>query len=112
MNDFKIVVVEGAFASSVALTLDILSTAAILAKRLGIAAPRWQVCGLSTDRVPLGQGMHIFLQPLVTDADDRSCWIIPGIGIADVALIEQRLQQPDITSLVPALQAHIRAGVP
>ena len=110
MNDFKIVVVEGAFASSVALTLDILSTAAILAKRLGIAAPRWQVCGLSTDRVPLGQGMHIFLQPLVTDADDRSCWIIPGIGIADVALIEQRLQQPDITSLVPALQAHIRAG--
>jgi AraC family transcriptional activator FtrA len=54
--------------------------------------------------------MHILVQPLVTSPDDRSCWIIPGIGIADVALIEQRLQQPDIALLVPALRAHMRAG--
>ncbi|WP_018930313.1 GlxA family transcriptional regulator [Pseudomonas umsongensis] len=110
MNDFTILVVPGAFASSVALTLDILSTAAVLAQRLGSAVPRWQVCGVNTDCVTLGHGMQIAVQPLAINPDDRSCWIIPGIGVADAPMIEHRLQQADIALLVPALRAHVQAG--
>lgn len=110
MNDFTILVTPGAFASSVALTLDILSTAAVLAQRLGTAVPRWQVCGLNTDCVTLGHGMQLAVQPLAISPDDRSCWIIPGIGVADVHMIEHRLQQADIALLVPALRAHVQAG--
>ncbi|CAK9890017.1 MULTISPECIES: GlxA family transcriptional regulator [Pseudomonas] len=110
MNDFTILVMPGAFASSVALTLDILSTAAVLAQRLGTAVPRWQVCGLNTDCVTLGHGMQLAVQPLAISPDDRSCWIIPGIGVADVHMIEHRLQQADIALLVPALRAHVQAG--
>ncbi|WP_339529775.1 GlxA family transcriptional regulator [Pseudomonas mucidolens] len=110
MNDFTILVTHDAFASSVALTLDILSTAAVLARRMGTAIPRWQVCGVSTECVTLGQGMHIAVQPLATRSNDRSCWIIPGIGVADALMIEHRLQQADIALLVPALRAHVQAG--
>ncbi|WP_460147996.1 GlxA family transcriptional regulator [Pseudomonas sp. S2_A02] len=110
MNDFTILVTHDAFASSVALTLDILSTAAVLARRLGTAVPRWQVCGVNTDCVTLGHGMQIAVQPLAIRPDDRSCWIIPGMGVADALMIEHRLQQADIALLVPALRAHVLAG--
>ncbi|WP_223488322.1 GlxA family transcriptional regulator [Pseudomonas sp. A-RE-19] len=110
MNDFTILVTHDAFASSVALTLDILSTAAVLARRQGTAVPRWQVCGVNTDCVTLGHGMQIAVQPLAIRPDDRSCWIIPGMGVADTLMIEHRLQQADIALLVPALRAHVQAG--
>ena len=45
MHDFTLLVVPGAFASSVTATLDILATAATVAQRRGLAAPRWRVCG-------------------------------------------------------------------
>lgn len=110
MDDFTILILHGAFASSVALTLDILSTAAILAQRLGTVVPRWQVCGVGTNVMTLGQGLQIAVQPLVVSPDDRSCWVIPGIGVADALTIEQRLRQPDIALLVPALRAHVQGG--
>ena len=110
MNDFTILITAGAFASSVALTLDILSTAALRAQRLGTAVPRWQVCGLNTDCVTLGHGMQIAVQPLAISPHDRSCWIIPGFGVADALMIEHRLQQADIALLTTALRAHVQAG--
>lgn len=110
MYDFTILVTHDAFASSVALTLDILSASAVIARRMGTAVPRWQVCGVNTECVALGHGMHIAVQPLVIGPDDRSCWIIPGLGVADARMIEHRLQQADIALLVPALRAHVQAG--
>lgn len=110
MNDFTILILPGAFASSVSLTLDILSTAATLAGRLGTVVPRWKICGVNTTSVALGQGMQIAVQPLAIHPDDRSCWIIPGIGVADALTIAHRLDQPDIALLAPILRAHVQAG--
>lgn len=110
MNDFTILVANGAFASSVALTLDILSTAAVIAQRQGTAVPRWEICGVDTDCVTLGHGMQIAVQPLTTRFDDRSCWIVPGIGVADALSLEHRLKQADIALLIPALLSHVQSG--
>ena len=43
MHDFTVLVLPGAFPSSVTLTLDILATAASLAASVGCAKPRWRV---------------------------------------------------------------------
>ncbi|NBF05947.1 helix-turn-helix domain-containing protein [Pseudomonas sp. Fl5BN2] len=110
MNDFTVLLLPGAFASSVALTLDILSTAALLAPRLGLGAPRWRVCALQGGQVSLGQGLLLEVEALGDGAADRSCWILPGLGIDVPEAIEQRLQQADIAPLLSVLRRHVQEG--
>lgn len=77
MHDFTILVIPGAFAASVASTLNILATAATVSERLGLAAPRWRVCGPQPGAVALGHGMQLHVQPIEQSTDDQSCWVIP-----------------------------------
>ncbi len=93
MYDFTVLVFPGAFASSVAATLDILGTAAILAQRRGLAVPRWRVCGPQPGLSTLGQGMLLQVDALTTDVEDNSCWVIPGLGISDFDVLRQRLEE-------------------
>ena len=110
MHDFTVIVLPGAFASSVALTLDILTTAATLAPRLGLPVPRWQVCSPARGAVRLGTHLQLRAQPMPRVADAQTCWIVPGLGVEDPDAIAQRLAEPDIPGVVRALRAHVAAG--
>ena len=110
MYDFTVLVFPGAFASSVAATLDILGTAAILAQRRGLAVPRWRVCGPQPGLITLGQGMLLLVDALTTDVEDNSCWVIPGLGISDFDVLRQRLEEDVVLQTLPALKAHVNQG--
>ncbi|WP_207886108.1 GlxA family transcriptional regulator [Pseudomonas sp. 30_B] len=110
MHDFTILVVPGAFASSVASTLDILATAANVGERRGLATPRWRVCGPQPGPVTLGHGLLLDVEPMEQGAEDNSCWVIPGIGVSDLGQLERRLAEPWTTPLLSALSNHIANG--
>ncbi|WP_428842288.1 GlxA family transcriptional regulator [Pseudomonas palleroniana] len=110
MHDFIVVVPPGAFASSVTLTLDILSTAAKLAPRLGLPAPRWMVCSTAGGRVSLGAGLSLLTQRLVLPSDGRACWILPGLDVDDPVALKSSLLQPEMAPILTALSQHVAAG--
>lgn len=110
MNDFTVLVLPGAFASSVALTLDILSAAASLAATAACATPRWRVV-TTQGTVQLSHGMTIDAKILPKTArPDGSTWVIPGLGLESPPAIKERLAQPDALRAMQALQAHAQAG--
>ena len=111
MHDFTVLVLEGAYASSVALTQDMLATAASLAARARVPAPRWRVCSLDGGSVALQGGLSIQTTRLpARSRDDRSTWVLPGLGMGTPALLAQRLAREDLQRAATALQRHARAG--
>jgi transcriptional regulator GlxA family with amidase domain len=110
MIDFTILVLPGTFASSVTLTLDILSTAAALAGTVGCAKPRWLV--VSTDSaVGLSHDLTIKAKVLPdTVCSDGSTWVIPGLGLENHRAIRNRFEQPDARRAMEALRGHARLG--
>lgn len=110
MHDFTLLVIPGAFASSVTVTLDILATATSVGERRGLATPRWRICGPQPGPVTLGHGLQLQVEPIEQNDQDNSCWVIPGIGVGDIGLLEQRLQEPWAAPLLSALRTHIANG--
>ena len=111
MLDFTVLVLEGAHASSVALTRDLLAAAETLAPRMGVAAPRWRVCSLAGGDVPLGGGMGIATTRLPRRArDDRSLWIIPGLGATTPDLLATRLARDDAQEAIRLIARHAHDG--
>ncbi|WGS54765.1 helix-turn-helix domain-containing protein [Paraburkholderia sp. D15] len=119
MHDFTILVLEGAYPSSVALTIDMLSAAAAMSARVGVAAPRWRVRGVANAvagpaavaKVPLSHGLSIDATPLPkTSRADGSIWIVPGLGLDSPAELSARLERDDARVAIKALQAHARRG--
>jgi len=110
MYDFTVIVLPGAYASSVALTLDMLAAAQIAAKRLDIAVPRWRVF-LAGDDPGVGPQLFIKAKPLPAYRKaDRSVWIVPGLGLNTYQAIVQRFSRPDARRLLTMLAAHARNG--
>ncbi len=111
MHDFTVLVLEGAYASSVALTHDMLATSAALASRARVPAPRWRFCSLEGGSVTLQGGMRIDTARLpLRSRDDRSTWVLPGLGMDTPALLAQRLARDDVCRITAALQRHARSG--
>ncbi len=111
MHDFTILVLNQAFASSVALTLDILSTAALMAKQLGLAAPRWRVMSVNAGSVMLSNGLQLAADKLPQrSAADKSVWIIPGMGVDSAHSAAARMQKADAISAAKAIYRHIQRG--
>lgn len=110
MHDFTVIVLPGAFSSSVALTLDILATAARLAPRLQLPAPRWRLCSPGPSPVQLGPQLQLRTLALPRATDANSCWIVPGLGSADPDALAGRLAQADIPAVTRALRRHVGAG--
>ncbi|MDN8643059.1 helix-turn-helix domain-containing protein [Stenotrophomonas indicatrix] len=110
MHDFVLVVPRAPFASSVTLTLDLLTTAAKLACRVGVAPPRWRVCAVTPGSIPLGNGLQLQVEKLPARSSAHECWILPGLDIDDARQLDARLGQPDIPPLVAALRRHASAG--
>lgn len=111
MHDFTLIAIEGGFGSGVAVSLDLLRGAASFAPRAGAPQPRWRVCSVDGGAVSLQSGLQLASQPLPpADEDDRSTWIVPGLGLGSEEALQEGLQRPDVARLVDALRRHAARG--
>lgn len=109
--DFTILILSGAYASSVAQTVDILSAACTLAGRLGMAIPRWRIYSTAASPTPLGNGLSIDARSLPKRlSDDHSTWIVPGLGVHGLANLGKRFGEPDAQVAIRGLRAHAKRG--
>jgi transcriptional regulator GlxA family with amidase domain len=91
-----ILVLENAFASGVAQSVDLLTAAAALAKIQGNPAPPvWRVCGVASGPVRLSNGMTIMVSPLPKRCTAQDICIVPGLGIDNPELALERIEQGD-----------------
>lgn len=111
MYDFTILVLAGAFPSSVALSVDILSTATLMADRCGVPAPRWRICGFEK-QVRLQNGLSIAadILPSEDEENDGSIWVIPALGLSSPQEVNTRLADADAVSAIKAVQHHVNLG--
>jgi len=111
MYDFTILVLEGAFPSSVAVTRDMLAAAQALAARAKVAPPRWRLCSVAGGTVRLQGGMTIETVKLPVRArEDGSIWVLPGLGLNTPSEITQRFIAPDVEKVIAGLVRHIDNG--
>ncbi len=111
MRDFTILVLEGAYATSVSATLDMLAAAAKLAPRMGIAAPRWKVVSPGGGSVALHSGLSVMTNKLARPSpDDTSVWIVPGMGLESPSAVAPRMAQQDVLHALVALRKHAASG--
>jgi transcriptional regulator GlxA family with amidase domain len=112
MHDFTVLVLPGAFASSVAASLDILGAAASVAPRLKLPPPRWRLVSPAGGLVELGNGMSVPSAPLPRRPSraDRSVWIVPGLGTESLQALGERLALPDARRAAEAIRVHLAGG--
>ena len=111
MADFTILVLSGAYATSVAATLDILQAASTLAPRVKAPRPTWRVLSADAPSVQLSNGMHVQAAALPKrPRPDGSTWIVPGLGLDHAGVIATRLTQDDAQRAARALAAQVAAG--
>ncbi|SOD30420.1 Transcriptional regulator GlxA family, contains an amidase domain and an AraC-type DNA-binding HTH domain [Variovorax sp. YR752] len=111
MHDFTVLVLPGAFNSSVAVTLDILGAAQAVAARAGVAPPRWRLCSVQGGPVRLQAGMSLETARLpVRVRDDRSTWVVPGLGLNTPGEIRRCLDGDDAAKAIAGLVRHAKAG--
>lgn len=117
MYDFTVLILSGAYASSVAVTLDMLLAVEKVAVRLGLPTPRWRAVtpGQNEDSgdisVRLGNSMTVSATPLTAaPSDDNSIWVVPGLGLDDTLEVTARMAADDVPPAVHALRAHAARG--
>ncbi len=111
MADFTILVLSGAYASSVAATLDVLQAAAVLAPRLKLARPTWRVLSASGNPVPLSGGLQVAAAALPKrPRADAATWVVPGLGLADPRDMPARLAREDAQHTITSVAAHAARG--
>lgn len=111
MFDFTIVVLKGAYPTSVAASVDLLRAASALAPRLNLSPPRWRVCSLAGGNVQLQGGLTVETSKLKLRSKlDASTWVIPGLGLDNVEHVEIRLLENDVLKLASALKHHVALG--
>lgn len=111
MHDFTVLVLPGAYASSVAITLDVLKAAAALAPRVKLPLPTWRVLSPDGGVVVLSNSLHAktLAMPRRLRADS-STWIIPGLGVDRPADLVVRLASDGARRAVDLLRRHGARG--
>jgi len=111
MRDFTVLVLPGAYASSVAVTLDILEAAARLAPRAKTPRPTWRVVSPDGRPIALSAGLRLEASALpTTSRADASTWIVPGLGTDNPAVIQERLAREDARRAIAAIARHVGRG--
>ena len=111
MHDFTVLVLEDAFASSVAVTLDMLEAGALLAPRAKAPCPTWRVLSPGGGDVRLGAGLRVASARLpARPREDTSTWILPGLGTRNPAAVAERLAREDAQQAIAALRRHVARG--
>jgi transcriptional regulator GlxA family with amidase domain len=111
MHDFTVLVLPGAYASSVAITLDVLNAAAALAPRVKRPRPTWRVVSPDGALVSLGSGLQVRADPMPVRArSDTSTWIVPGLGVDSPAALADRLTRDDAVGAIASVRRHASRG--
>ncbi len=111
MIDYTVIVLDGAYASSVAATVDILNAARGLAPANQTPAPRWRLCSLSGGLMRLQSGMLVETVKLPRRSrTDKSTWILPGLALNTEQEVMQSLARADYLALAEAVAAHVHQG--
>jgi transcriptional regulator GlxA family with amidase domain len=111
MIDYTVVIVEGAYGTAVAATLDILQAASDLAVRTGAPAPTWRVCSIDGGAVRLQSGMVIETRKLAANARrDASTWILPGPGLDTAEAVRAGADRKDLAAIANRVGGHVRRG--
>ncbi|GKS91483.1 helix-turn-helix domain-containing protein [Acidovorax sp. SUPP2539] len=113
MQDFTILVVPGAYATSVAVTQNMLQATAALAPRLKLPQPRWRVVSPDGGPVPLSGGLVIetVRMPMRASAD-ASTWIVPGLGVESPLDMVSRFSNQACVKAASSLRRHVEGGGP
>jgi transcriptional regulator GlxA family with amidase domain len=111
MADFTVLIIEGAYATGVAMTLDILFAAQTLAPRAATAVPTWRVCSMNGGDVTLQSGMKLVTTKLpAKPRHDDSTWIIPGLGLNSAASVQRGMESDEAVRAAAAISKHVQAG--
>ncbi|HEY0856801.1 MAG TPA: helix-turn-helix domain-containing protein [Albitalea sp.] len=111
MRDFTVLVLPGAYATSVAVTLDVLSAAAALAPRVKLPRPAWRVMSPQGGAVVLSSGLHLATAAMPgRPRSDTSTWIVPGLGVDSPAALADRLASEDARRAIETLRRHGARG--
>jgi len=111
MRDFTVLVLPGAYATGVAVTLDVLQAAAALAPRLELPRPTWRVVAPTGAGVPLSSGLQCEAAAMpARSRADASTWIVPGLGMDRPAALAARLASDDAKRAIAALRRHGARG--
>ena len=111
MHDFTVLILPGAYASSVAVTLDVLNAAAALAPRVRLPLPTWRVMSPEGGGVALSSGLQLATAAMpIRSRADTSTWIIPGLGVDSPAALALRLGDDDAARAIAAVGRHGARG--
>jgi transcriptional regulator GlxA family with amidase domain len=111
MHDFTVLLLKGAYASSVCATLDMLQAAAVLAPRAAVAPPRWRVVSVEAPTVVLQGGVSVEATVIKRlPRADRSTWIVPGLGLSRPGDMAVRLLQEDAQRAIRLIRQHAQRG--
>ena len=111
MYDFTVLVLPGAFATSVAVTLDVLNTAAVLAPRVKMPQPTWRVISPDGGGVPVSGGLQATTVAMPGGSrPDTSTWIIPGMGVDSPTAMADRLASDAAIRAIDAVRRHGARG--
>ena len=111
MTDFTILVLPGAYATGVAITLDVLAAAAAVAPRMKLPQPSWRVWSPAGGNVTLGSGMQVATAALPgRRRADLSTWVVPGLGLDSDAALEAGLRRPEAKLAIAAIGRHAGHG--
>jgi transcriptional regulator GlxA family with amidase domain len=111
MHDFTILLLPGAYASSVAITLDVLAAASKIATYSDLTKPRWRILCAGGRKITLSNGMTITGEPLKAYLKtESSLWIVPGLGVSNSKELNERLQENASYQAISALKKHAEKG--
>ncbi len=111
MTKFNILVLQDAYASSVALTIDILSAAAALAPQYKLRQPQYKLYSATGGEIALSNGMKLTTHSFARIRLNKDeTWLVPGIGINSALLASARLAQPDAQAATTLLKKASQAG--
>ena len=111
MCDFTVLVLPRAYGTSVAVTLDVLNAAAVLAPRAKMPLPTWRVVSPDGGSVPLSCGLQAetVAMPIRARAD-ASIWIIPGLGVDRPSDLAARLASEEARRAIDSVRRHGTRG--
>jgi transcriptional regulator GlxA family with amidase domain len=111
MIDFRVLVLDGAMASGVAMTADILATASALAASTGAPTPSWALCSVAGGPVRLGNGFVVDTVRLSRSRNPQgSIIVVPGLAVPRIGALLQRLEREDCVDAARLLAAHCKGG--
>lgn len=112
LPEFQLILLPGAHAAGVAVSLDMLRAATSLAPGLTLPAPRWRVLSPEGGDVELACGLRCPTRPLTEADDDDSLWVVPGLAVESAGALEERLALSDCRDMAGRLARRVARRLP